>query len=89
MSHRPINMAYHEPIYHYWRPEEKSFVIYRCYQRRVLKSEEVASLLAKDRINTWSYWGFPLATFFGITKSGILNRYAYTYQIQTMIQSNS
>jgi hypothetical protein len=46
----------------------------------LLSSEEVKPLLTKDRINVWSYWGFPAATYGLFHYTGLLNRFVeYKY----------
>ena len=52
------------PLTSHLTSEEKSFVVYNAYYRRVLKSKEISNFLFKDRLNTWTLWGFPVATFF-------------------------
>lgn len=44
-------------------PEERSFVVHKCYNSGVLSDEEVAPFLTTDRLNTISTWVLPLGFF--------------------------
>lgn len=53
------------------------------FKNRMLLSEDVQSFLLKDRLNTWSQWGFPAALFSSLYFTGVLKPYlAYKYPIK-------
>lgn len=59
-------------VWHLYTPEEKSYTIYKAYEGRALKSEDIQSFLFKDRVNTWTMWGFPVVSYAAIYKTGLL-----------------
>lgn len=67
-------------IWQFYTEEEKSITLLNAFKHRHLFSEEVSTFLFRDRVNTWATWGFPIATFAGLYKSGVLKPYiAYKY----------
>jgi hypothetical protein len=48
-----------KPWFHY-TDEERSYVIFSAYKKRVLKSEDLKSFVVENRILNWSNWLFPL-----------------------------
>ncbi|CAD8074145.1 unnamed protein product [Paramecium primaurelia] len=71
-------------IWHFYTEEEKSITLLNAYKQRVLFSEDIKSLLLKDRLNTWSYWGFPAACYALFHYTGALQPYIATkYSLST------
>ncbi|CAD8115260.1 unnamed protein product [Paramecium primaurelia] len=50
-------------IWHFYTKEEKSISLLNAYNQRVIFSEDIKSFLFKDRLNTLTYLGFPVACY--------------------------
>lgn len=50
------------PWFHY-TAEEKSFVIYNAYLKRVLKSDDLKKFSIVNRLVNWNYWFFPVVAY--------------------------
>lgn len=60
-------------IWEKYTPEEKSITILNAYKHRYLLPEDIKKFLWLDRLQVWSYWGFPAISYAALFYSGALD----------------